>query len=321
MPHSPLDAEPSSGGHPIYSPASIISALSLPNVRLSTSADAGWRSVLLEHHRSEGVSEPFEPLATPDQTIVVATKGEHSIDVYRRGSWRKGMDQAGCSGMTAGGSRSRLRWSSQSAAGHFQTAHLYVPQHFFSEALDHYRRAGQLSREEPLSAFVFRDDTVAHSVWSLLRAMAVGAPDLYAESVARLLATHLLARHSPWLAIGEDSRRPAPISDRRLARVIDLMGTHLAEPLTLTRLASEAGVSKFHFVHLFRKQIGSPPHSHLVQLRMGAACRMLATTDLSVAEVALACGYERPKSFGAAFANRYGLSPIEFRKAQARSVR
>ena len=156
------------------------------------------------------------------------------------------------------------------------------------------------------------------TIRALLRAMAAGALDLYAQAAMQWLATHLLSAHSPWLDIHEDPRNPGVISNSRLMRVLDYMSTHFAEPLTLERLADEAGISKFHFCRLFRENTGGTPHAFLLELRMGAARRMLATTDYNVAVIAAHCGFARAAHFGTAFTKRFGLSPLAFR-AQVRT--
>src|SRR5690606_32758578 len=99
-------------------------------------------------------------------------------------------------------------------------------------------------------------------------------------------------------------RSPGIITDQRLARVVEFMTMHFAESLSLDRLAREAGISKFHFAHLFRSRTGMTPHGFLVQLRMDAARRMLTTTDLTVSEIAASCGYANAAHFGAAFQRR-----------------
>lgn len=56
---------------------------------LSSSLQIGWTSLLLEHHGSCGRSEAFTTLATPDQTIVIATRSDHEIECFGNGRWRK----------------------------------------------------------------------------------------------------------------------------------------------------------------------------------------------------------------------------------------
>lgn len=302
---------------PSFSSPSLLCRHSLPSTIIATSRAAGWTSVLIDHHRGYPSEEPFETCPTPDQTIVVMTRGEQTIESFKNGTWRQAIYRAGTIGMTPGGDTDRLRRRIPRKPAPFEKANLYIPQCFFREAADHYRQVGQRCRDNPLTALAFNDPLIAQTVCALLRAMAAGAPDLYAQTAMQWLATHLLSAHSTWLAVQEDRRNPGVISDRRLARVLEYMSAHFAEPLTLENLAAEAVVSKFHFSRLFRRSTGATPHAFLVQLRMEAARRMLMTTDLNVAEIATSCGFARAAHFGTTFTKHFGVSPTAFR-GQAR---
>ena len=300
-------------GRPGFSEASLLCRHSLPSTILATSREIGWTSVLVDHHRVDPGYEPFETRPTPDQTIVVMTRGEQEIGSFGAGTWRHAVYRPGTVGMTPGGDTDRLRRRRRRGPAPFEKANLYVPQGFLHEAAEHYRRVGRRFRDEPLTALAFHDPLIAQTVLALLRGMAAGAPDLYAQTAMQWLSTHLLSAHSSWLEVREDRRDPGVISDGRLARVVEYMSARFAEPLALGDLAAEAGVSKFHFARLFRESTGTTPHAFLVQLRMEAARRMLASTDLGVAEVAASCGFARAAHFGTAFTKRFGASPTAFR--------
>lgn len=298
-----------------FSNDSLASARALPNTLIASSTDAGWTALLLEHHCSRGASAPFTTLATPDQTIVIATRGEHDIEVLTPAGWRMANYRPGSGGMTPAGGSAQLRWRSRGKADAFATAHLYLPPSYVEDAAEHYRRIGQARRAEPLNALAFEDPVVAQTVGALLDAMAVGAPDLYAQAAAQWLATHILARHMAVVDPARDRRTAGVLSDRRLVRVLDYLGAHFADPLTLDALAAEAAISKFHFVRLFRAKTGKTPHAYLLGLRLAAARRLLATTAMPVAGVARACGFASASHFCTAFARAAGATPTAFRQA------
>lgn len=283
--------------------------------RIASSLQAGWTSVLLEHQRARDTAD-YWTRPTPDQAVLVLTRGQMDLAARREGRWFKSTLEVGSTALTPGGMSQRFCIEPRGTSRSADVAILYIPQGFLDEAADHYRRVGQSFREEPLSSLGFHDPTVAHAIFGLLRAIAAGAPDLYAETVAQWLSTHLLARHASWHAPSSDTRDPGVISDQRLARVIDYMTLHFAEPLHLDRLAREAGISKFHFAHLFRERTGLTPHRYLVQLRMDAARSLLTSTDRTVSEIAASCGYDSPAHFGAAFQRRYKQSPGSYRARQ-----
>jgi AraC family transcriptional regulator len=141
-----------------------------------------------------------------------------------------------------------------------------------------------------------------------------GAPELYAESAAQFLASHLLfSKRLAQLSIGQYRRNAEGLSDKRLERVLDYMQNHCLEPLSLNELSREAGISRFHFITVFRKKFGSTPHQYLIQLRMAAAAAMLKNENRTIADIAQACGYRSPVQFCAAFRRHYSQSPPAYR--------
>ena len=104
------------------------------------------------------------------------------------------------------------------------------------------------------------------------------------------------------------------LTDQRLSRVLAFMEHNFAHNMTLQTLASEAGISLFHFTRLFKAKVGVTPHRHVVMLRMQHARSLLRRTDLTIAEVALEAGYAHLGHFAAAFKREFGLLPNAFRR-------
>lgn len=303
------DAAESTGAS-LFDPASERCGSRVPTTLLRSSREAGWTTALVEWRRSPQRQDAYETHPTSDQTIVVGRRGALRIESLRDGRWHQGTYGAGSVGTTPGGQTSRLRWSTPTWADAYEAVHLYLPQAILREAAEEHRRAGQPLPDAPISVLAYDDPVVARVAEAMLDGVAAGAPDLYCAAAARWLATHLLFRHSFAFA---DGRNAGTIPDPRLARVLDYMAAHLAEPLTLDRLAKEAGVSKFHFSRLFRERTGETPHGRLMRLRLARAATLLADTDLRVEQVAEACGFRRATHFATAFARCHGASPRAYR--------
>lgn len=93
---------------------------------------------------------------------------------------------------------------------------------------------------------------------------------------------------------------------------------HYNENITLDTLAGITHLSRNYFSELFRETTGRTFKSYLIDLRMSAACRSLANTDMSVTEVCYACGFESFSNFMRTFKARYGKSPLAFRQENRR---
>lgn len=298
---------------PRYAPASLGCAGALRNRLLATSVEAGWTSCILDHVEGYRAADPHETHATPDLTVVAATRGAHDFAVYRSGRWRSAIYQTGAVGMNAANETIRLKWANRSLHDPFRTAHLYVPGGFLTEAAELVRRPGQRLSADISSILVLEGGVAATVIASLLVAMQHGEADPYAETGLRWLALDLVARFGSRGGGRRQVGDAVILSDARLARAIEFMTAHLAQPITVAQIAHEAGVSPFHFSRLFARRVGVPPHAYLMQARMAKARDLLATTDLPVASVAAACGYVRLGSFSTAYRRHFGRQPSAHR--------
>ncbi|WP_073976103.1 helix-turn-helix domain-containing protein [Erythrobacter donghaensis] len=136
------------------------------------------------------------------------------------------------------------------------------------------------------------------------------ATDIVAEQAMRSMAL-ILSGIDPHGFIAESERISLP--PVRLKRVIEFIEANLAEPLTLDLLAHVAGLSVFHFARVFRQATGSSPYRYVSERRLQHAQRLLMSPELSVHEIARACGFPRHANFSAAFARARGMSPSAFR--------
>ncbi|UVI29142.1 response regulator transcription factor [Paenibacillus spongiae] len=95
---------------------------------------------------------------------------------------------------------------------------------------------------------------------------------------------------------------------------MQLMARKLAEPITLTSIAEEVGLSSFYLSRLFREETGESFNDYLTRLRIDQAIRLLQTTSLKVYEVAGRVGIPSYRYFSVVFRGRTGVSPTEFKK-------
>ena len=134
----------------------------------------------------------------------------------------------------------------QPTDANYQTALIYIPVQLLASSLDQFRRPGQSISLPRLNSIVDSDGAITQTAHALLRAMTLGEGDIYAEAAATWLAVHVLSRYGPNAGV-QDNRNAGGLTDARLARVVEFMSVHFAQPLTLDRIAQEAHVSKFHF--------------------------------------------------------------------------
>jgi AraC-like DNA-binding protein len=101
---------------------------------------------------------------------------------------------------------------------------------------------------------------------------------------------------------------------QRVAASMAWMKSHLAEPLRLAELASQAGLSVPHYGVLFRAQTGFSPIDWFIRLRIQRACELLDTTRQTIAEIGRQVGFADPYYFTRCFRRVVGQPPRAYRK-------
>lgn len=84
--------------------------------------------------------------------------------------------------------------------------------------------------------------------------------------------------------------------------------------LSIDALCRAAGMSHAHFCRLFRAKYQETAVQYLIGKRLDYACRLLATTDLTIKSVAYSCGYTEDVHFIHAFKKRFGMTASQYRK-------
>jgi transcriptional regulator GlxA family with amidase domain len=95
----------------------------------------------------------------------------------------------------------------------------------------------------------------------------------------------------------------------KLLAVIELMEKNLEEPLSRNELASSAGLSTRQLERLFRKYLGRSPARYYLELRLDRARLLLLQTNMSIIDVALACGFVSASHFSKCYRDFYGRTP------------
>jgi AraC-like DNA-binding protein len=104
----------------------------------------------------------------------------------------------------------------------------------------------------------------------------------------------------------------AGLRDPQLAIALRGIHTRTAHRWSLASLAREAAMSRSSFAERFSRVIGLTPLNYLLQWRLAVAKDLLAREEKTVAETALAVGYESASGFSTAFSREVGRAPKEF---------
>ena len=103
----------------------------------------------------------------------------------------------------------------------------------------------------------------------------------------------------------------------KLARVIQMMEANIEEPISPSILARDVTMSTRQLERLFRRYLNRSPKRYYMEIRLQKARNLLMQTDMSVINVALACGFASPSHFSKCYRAHYDTTPYRERGSQA----
>ena len=108
---------------------------------------------------------------------------------------------------------------------------------------------------------------------------------------------------------------------RVLPQLAELGVTNIEEPVSPSILASDVGMSTRQLERLFRRYLNRSPKRYYMALRLQKARNLLMQTDMSVINVALACGFSSPSHFSKCYRSHFDTTPYRERGSQGDHTR
>ncbi|MGN1031527.1 MAG: helix-turn-helix domain-containing protein [Butyricicoccaceae bacterium] len=107
---------------------------------------------------------------------------------------------------------------------------------------------------------------------------------------------------------------PAQDKNDPIAQAIRYMNRNLCEQISVQTVSDAVNLSPSHFSRQFKNRTGYSPYEYIVLRRIDRAKHLLASTQLSVKEIAFQTGYNSEEHFIHSFQKNVGISPGMFRK-------
>ena len=105
----------------------------------------------------------------------------------------------------------------------------------------------------------------------------------------------------------------------KLANVVKMMEDNIEEPISPSALAQDVGMSTRQLERLFRRYLDRSPKRYYTELRLQKARNLLMQTDMSVINVALACGFTSPSHFSKCYRAQYDSTPYRERGGHSKA--
>lgn len=103
------------------------------------------------------------------------------------------------------------------------------------------------------------------------------------------------------------------ITENRIKHLLSYIHKHYSETISSEELAKAAGISRTECFHLFKTFLRKTPTGYLTEYRLTKAVNLLTTTDKTITEISLSCGFNNPSYFCKIFKKRFGVTPVIFK--------
>ena len=286
--------------------------LKFPNASLTlTSANRGWCGIAAELRRHPaGELPPFTPA---HMEVTLAVKDARDSRVGRRGGgiWQDTPARMGTLWLCPiGVHEDGIRITDEIP----EVLHIYLPAEQFTALSESWHRPilpDSIRYLADLEDGLVRQ--IALSILHELRAETASGGVLV-EALSLGLVAHLAHSYSGLGRTQPGRDRAEGLDGVRLRRVLDYIADNLDGDLSISELAATACLSRYHFARAFQKATGLPPHRYVSSERLKLARRLLADTDESLVQIALACKFSSQANFTRAFRQAIGVSPGQFRQ-------
>jgi len=93
---------------------------------------------------------------------------------------------------------------------------------------------------------------------------------------------------------------------------MDYIRANLKNRITLGDIAKHLSISEYYFARTFKSHTGMTVFEYVEEMRIATAKKLLTESDMSISEIASACGYNDPSYFSKTFKDHTGMTPKEY---------
>lgn len=100
-----------------------------------------------------------------------------------------------------------------------------------------------------------------------------------------------------------------------IERAVSFIKDHYSAEITIDDIVDNIHISKYHFIRLFKRVIGVTPYAYLMSFRINRSKLLLRTSDKTINDIALECGFADTSNFITQFKKHTGQKPTGYRAA------
>lgn len=275
--------------------------------RIEQSSDQlGWSSIYVSQQYEQPFDDNYQPV--DDHLVILHLDGPVPVERRLRGTLERMLIPAGGIFAMPGGTDFWVRLLEP-----LHSIHFYVRDAILREVAAEFW-AGDPANIQLLPVFGEVDPVVDSIARAANHAVTGGgaASQLLADYLARALAARLITRSMGIMARPPERKMLGRVQRQRLQ---DFVAAHLAHPIGLADLAGAAGISPSRLARGFKRDTGMTPYHYVLLARVRLAKRLLRSTALPIAEIALTCGFSHQEHLTRMFGREVGTTPAAYRRA------
>lgn len=261
----------------------------------------GW-PLRVAHFPGQGRSEE---LVSADDTLLVWSGGRSEVTLQQQAERHRFTRRSGTIDLMPKGTvLEEVAWQGQAST--------CVAVTFDSRSIERVLGRAAVLEDEHFRV-ALPDAHVVELVHQLQTQLRSGQPwgATYVEALSLTLASYIYGRYG--------SRAPSLEQNTHLClreweRLVAFVEDHLQHELGVSDLAAVMGYSPDHFAKLFKRDFGLSPYQYVLNRRVERAKSLLRGRGLSIAEVAMTCGFSTRAHLSSAFKARVGITPGVYRR-------
>lgn len=268
-----------------------------------SSSPVHWRGIALENYEVPAVFIPRHQ--HPDHFLHVVLHGTVKYQVATKGRVLRFTSRPGTIFLLPKGTVDEVNW-----AGPTHRVAVAIHPLLLTGALDETAHEPDIELTEHWNLV---DSHISALVLEMTNDLGDNSPagTIYGESLANTLAVYLMRRYCVRHIIPASYKGGLP--PYRLKRVLDYIGDKLETNISLSDLATIAGMSPHYFCELFKQSVGRSPHNYVLVQRIERAKQLLRSPKRTIIQAGLDVGFQNPSHFARMFRKLEGTTPTRFR--------
>ena len=265
---------------------------------------ADWDGLTVQHCRLRS-GEMIEKKHSRHQIVILLQGTFTSSMVTASGRRRSGWRSAGHTPIIPAGQSYSARWDDE-----LEDFSIFLDPSLLVRVAAEARISDRVELMEACNA----NDPVIRRIGMALKTEAEsGGPGgrLYADSLANLLAVHLL-RHYTQDGPGLQTALGG-LTGRKLNMATEFIQENIERDLGITEIANVVDLSPFHFARSFKQATGVSPHQYLIKNRIERAKSLLTGSELPIVEVGFKVGFKNQSHFTTLFRKLTSMTPKAYR--------